>query len=245
MGKLSVVETENIGKNVSIGEFSVVRSGVQLGDNVVIHPHVVIHEGVVIGENVEIFPGTVLGKEPKGAGALARRPQFDKMLTIGSDCCIGPHAVVYYDVRIGNNTLIGDGASIREKCQIGSWCVIGRNVAINYNSKVGDRTKIMDLAIVTGNCIVGDDVFISLSVVMANDNIPGMRVYNENRIKGPIIHNRAVIGAGATLLPGITVGENAMVSAGAVVTKDVAAGVLVMGVPARAVRGVDRHPGEA
>jgi len=132
--------------------------------------------------------------------------------------------------------LIGDGASIREKCRIGSRCIISRYVTINYNTRIGDRTKIMDLTHITGNCTIGNDVFISLTVGMTNDNVPGAGVYDEARIKGPIICDDVFIGAGATLLPGIKIGEKAVIGAGAVVTKDVDAGKVVMGVPAKEVK---------
>ena len=76
ISKLAVVETDRIGSNVTIAEFSVVRKGVVLGDDVIIHPHVVIESGVTIGKGTEIFPSTYLGKEPKGAGATARNLDF-------------------------------------------------------------------------------------------------------------------------------------------------------------------------
>jgi acetyltransferase-like isoleucine patch superfamily enzyme len=136
--------------------------------------------------------------------------------------------VIFYDVEIGENTLIGDGASIREQCRIGSRCIISRYVTINYNTHIGDRTKIMDLTHVTGNCSIGNDVFISITVGMTNDNMPGRGTYDENRVKGPTIHDGAVGGAGATLLPGIVIGKSAIVGAGTVVSRDVAAGDVVM-----------------
>lgn len=235
----AVVQTADIGENVQIDEFAVIREGVKIGGNVVIHPHVVINSGVILGDGVEVFSGAVIGKEPKGAGALARTPQFERRIIIGPNCSIGPHAVIFYDVEIGSNTLIGDGASIREQCRIGSRCIISRYVTINYNTRIGDRTKIMDLTHVTGNCTIGDDVFVSITVGMTNDNMAGSGGYQEERVKGPTICNRAVIGAGATLLPAITIGEMAVVGAGAVVTRDVPPGVVVMGIPARVVRQVE------
>lgn len=228
----AVVDASEIGDGVTVGEFAVVRDGAHLGDGVIIHPHVVIEDGVTVGAGAEVFPGAFLGKEPKGAGAVSRQPQFERKLVVGAGSSIGPHAVLFYDVEIGEETLLGDGASIREGCRVGCGCLISRYVTINYDSSVGDRTKIMDLTHVTGKCRIGSDVFISVMVGMTNDNNVGARGYVEETTRGPVIEDRAMIGAGATLLPGVTIGNGAIVAAGAVVTKDVSACTMVAGVPA-------------
>jgi acetyltransferase-like isoleucine patch superfamily enzyme len=233
---MAVVQTDDIGDNVIIHEFAVVRRGVRIGNNVVIHPHVVIESDVTIGDNVEIFPGTYIGKVPKGAGALARTPIFAPDISIGRDCALGPNAVIYCDVEIGVGTLIGDGASIREQCKIGDHCVVGRYVTIGYNTIIGDRVKIMDLSHVVGKSIVGNDVFISMCVGTSNDNALGKNGYDEDRIWGAKIEDGAAIGLGASLLPNITIGAHAIVGAGALVSKDVKPDSLVMGVPAREIK---------
>ncbi len=231
----SIVETETIGNNVIIMEFAVVRQGVIIGNDVIIHPNVVIESGVVIDSNVEIFPGTYIGKVPKGI-ALARQPEYIEHVVIGANCCIGPNAVIYYDVEIGENTLVGDGASIREQCRIGSGCTVGRYVTINYATTIGNGTKIMDLTCITGKCKIGSNVFVGHCVVSANDNAIGKLGYEDSRIKGPTIEDGASIGIGAILLPDITIGENAVVGAGSVVTKDVPESAVVMGIPAKVIR---------
>src|SRR4051812_47901155 len=133
ISKMAVVETDEVGTHSTIAEFAVIRKGAKLGQNVVIHPFVVIEAGVSLGDGVEVFPGTHIGKEPKGAGAVAREPVFNRHVDIGAHCCVGPNAVIYSDVRIGESTLIGDGASIREKSRIGSKSIIGRHVTIGYD----------------------------------------------------------------------------------------------------------------
>lgn len=238
INRLSVVETEDIGSNVDIREFSIVRPGVRIGDNVCIHPHVVINSGVVIGDGVEVFPGAYIGKPPKGAGATARPISFTPKVEIGNDCSIGPNVVVFYDVTIGNHTLLGDGASLRERVRVGHHCLISRYVTVNYNTVIGDHTRIMDMTHLTGNCRIGNNVFISVLVSSTNDNVVVTRQYEDEQIFGPQVEDDATIGAGACLLPGVRIGRGAFVGANAVVTKDVQPYDLVMGVPARVVKNL-------
>jgi acetyltransferase-like isoleucine patch superfamily enzyme len=185
-----------------------------------------------------VFHAALIGKEPKGAGATARQPEFNRMIAIGDGCSIGPHSVIFYDVQIGSQTLLGDGASIREKCRIGSKCIVSRYVSINYDTTVGDRTKIMDNSHITGNMRIGNDVFISTMVATANDNV--IWAGYGDHIIGPIIEDGAAIAAGAILLAGVTIGKNAMVGAGSVVTKSVEPDSLVVGIPARFVKHISR-----
>ena len=85
--------------------------------------------------------------------------------------------MIYYDVEIGEHTLIGDGASIREQCRIGAYCIVGRYIPINYNTSVGKKTKIMDLPHVTGNCTIGNEVLITMMITTKNDNALGAKGY--------------------------------------------------------------------
>jgi len=219
-----------IESNVTIGPYSIIGKST-IGAGSVVHPHVVIADGVQLGNRVEVFPGAFLGKEPKGAGAIARQPEFVRSVVIGDDCSIGPNSVIYFDVVIGKNTLIGDGASIREQCRIGSFCILSRYVTLNYNAKIGDRTKVMDGSHITGNSEIGSDVFISVLVGTTNDNV--VRNGYGAHIAGPTIKDCVVVGVGACFLPGVVVGEGATVGAAALVTKDVDPESIVFGTPAK------------
>ena len=217
---------------MSISHLASIHPGAILGEGCVVHPFVVVGDGARLGDYVELFPGAVVGREPKGAGATSRSPAFERSVEIGDGCSIGAGAVVYYDVRIGQGTLIGDNASIREGTRIGNSCILSRCVTVNYSAVIGDRVKIMDSSHITGNMVVEDDVFISVLVSSTNDNSIGARAYSDGML-GPVIRRGVRVGSGAALLPGVEIGEDAVVAAGAVVTNDVAAGAVVMGCPAR------------
>jgi acetyltransferase-like isoleucine patch superfamily enzyme len=231
----AVVETDALGSGVTIGEFAVVRTGAVIGDGAVVHPHVVIESGAQIGEETEVLPGCHIGRAPKAVGAISRDPDYRQQLVIGANCSIGANAVIYYDTEIGPETLVGDGASIRELSRVGSRCVVGRGVTLDRDCHLGDGTRVMDKAHLTGNMRIGKDVFISTGVVSTNDSTFGRVVGGEEKVKGPTIEDEASIGAGASLLPGVVIGRGAIVGSGAVVTKDVEPGTLVMGIPARPV----------
>ena len=231
MSSLAVIESDQIGENVEIREYAIVRRGAIIGENVIIHPFVIIEPGVRIGNNVEIFPGAYIGKPPRGVGAMTRPMNFAAQVHVGDGCVIGPNAIIYYDVEIGVNTLISDGASIREESKIGSRSIIGRYVTVNYATMIGNDVKVQDHTWLAGNMRIGDKVFISGGVTSANDNLMGASGYDKDQV-GPQIENGVRIGVGAILLPKVIIGENALIAAGAVVTKDVPAGDSVKGVPA-------------
>ena len=228
-----MVETDSIGADASIGEFAVIRAGAEIGANVVVHPHVVIESDVSVGAGTEILPFSYLGRAPKAVGSIAREPTAGTAVSIGAGCSIGPHAVIYCDTEIGDETLVGDGASIRELCRVGSACVVGRLVTLDRDVHMGDRSRTLDKAYLTGGMRVGEDVFIAASVVSANDRTFGADGYRAENLAGPIIEDGAKIGGGVSLLPGVVVGAGAIVGSGAVVTRDVAPGTRVFGIPAR------------
>lgn len=229
----AIVETDAIGEGVSVGEFCIVRAGAVLGDGVTVLPHAIVEGGVEIGAGTDVQPRAYVGRRPRAAGVISRPPAFEERLRIGAGCAIGVNAVIYHGVEIGADTLVGDHASIREGARIGSRCVLGRATVVDREVRVGDRTIVMFTGVFASKSVIGEDVFIAPGVVTTNDNALGAHGWVEEETAGATIEDGAKIGANVTLLPGVRIGRGAIVGAGSVVTRDVAAGVTVMGNPAR------------
>lgn len=208
---------------------------VRLGKRVRVGQHCVIHERTVIGDDVEIQDFAVIGKLPRSPGT-SRIPVLDHYnpVTIGNRSMIGTFAIIFAGARIGANCLIGDQAQVRENCYLGDFSTIGSHVTVNVSTRIGEHTKIQTGCHLTGYMEIGDYVFFGAEVTTTNDKSMGRTCEG----KGPIIRRGARIGSNATLLPGITIGEEAIVGAGAVVTKDIPPRKIVVGVPARIVKDV-------
>jgi acetyltransferase-like isoleucine patch superfamily enzyme len=134
--------------------------------------------------------------------------------------------------------ILGDQSCVRERVTVGDDVVIGRGSLVENDTTIGALTKIQADAYITAYSTLEDNVFIAPCVVTTNDNFMGRTEKRHELVKGPTIRRGARIGGGAILCPGIEVGEEAFVGAGAVVTKDVPARKLVVGNPARVLRDV-------
>ncbi len=211
--------------------------GVELPDQVELGGHVVIHAGTILGDGVRIQDGVVLGK-PVALGPRSRastEPPDPLRVEAGATICAG--AIVLAGVRIGPGVVVGDQAHVRERATVGERSVIGRGSAVENDAVVGARVKIQTGCYLTARTIVEDDVFVAPGVTTTNDHTMG-RHGEEQELGGPILRRACRVGGGAVLLPGVEVGEEAFVAAGAVVVRDVAERAVVMGVPAREVRTV-------
>jgi UDP-2-acetamido-3-amino-2,3-dideoxy-glucuronate N-acetyltransferase len=133
---------------------------------------------------------------------------------------------------VGERTLAWHYSRILAKCVIGEDCSIGGGTEIGRGSQIGNRSRIGANVFLPPKSIIGEDVFVGPGVVCTDDKHP--RCGNsEYTAQPPTIKDGASIGAGAILLPGVVIGVNARVAAGAIVTKDVADGECVLGTPAR------------
>ena len=151
----------------------------------------------------------------------------------------GRHCEIFDDVEIGEGTRVGNFVMIRSGTVIGTGCTIGSYVDIEGDARIGNAVSLQSSCYVTRGVIIEDEVFCGPRVTMLNDKrISYRRSAIAFERKPPRILRAARIGGGAILCPGVTIGENAVVGAGSVVTRDVPARMVVMGNPARAVRPV-------
>lgn len=235
-----------VAAGVFFGQNAVLHDGVAVGAGSRIGANVVLHPGTRIGAGVTVHDNAVLGRLPQGTRNLKRSAgEALPPLVVGDGSVIGAGAVIYAGTTLGEEVLVGDLAGIREGCNIGDLSVIGRGVTINCRAVIGKRVKIMDLSHVTADSLIEDDVFISLLVGMANDPTMGRRPDGvPGDYRGPVIRRRAAIGAGVTLLPGVEVGEGAMVAAGSLVHRSVPAWTSAAGAPVRMLGDVPDKPDE-
>lgn len=149
-------------------------------------------------------------------------------------------ADVSQEAEIGEGCKIWHGAQIREGAKLGENCIVGKNVYIDINVAIGDNCKIQNNACVYHGVSLADGVFVGPFACFANDHFPRainsdgtLKSESDWTVSPTVVKKGAAIGAHATILPGVTIGEWAMIGAGSVVTKDVPAYALVYGNPAR------------
>jgi acetyltransferase-like isoleucine patch superfamily enzyme len=197
-----------------------------------------VYAGTLVGEGCRVGDNAVLGKQPVlSPRSTARRDPLPP-LVLGAGTVVSTGAIVFAGTTIGAGCIVGDQACIRERVTIGDAVVIGRGALVENDVAIGDRTKIQANAYVTAYSILEADVFLAPCVVTTNDNFMGRTEERHALRRGPTIRRGARIGGGAVLLPGVEIGEEAFVGAGAVVLRDVPPRAVVVGNPARQIRVV-------
>jgi acetyltransferase-like isoleucine patch superfamily enzyme len=206
--------------------------------NAEIAPSAIVFPGTVVGEGCRILDYAVVGKQPTLSPRSTAKREELRPTELGAGTVVSTGAIVFAGTRIGERVVVGDQACVRERVEVGDDVVIGRGSLIENDTTVGALTKIQANAYITAYSTLEDNVFIAPCVVTTNDNFMGRTERRHEVIKGPTIRRGARIGGAAVLCPGVEVGEEAFVGAGAVVIRDVPPRVVVVGNPARILRDV-------
>jgi acetyltransferase-like isoleucine patch superfamily enzyme len=211
--------------------------GVEVPESVEIGGHVVIHAGTVIGEGARLQDAAVVGK-PVALGPRSTAPrEAPPAAQIGERATVCAGAVVVAGARVGAGAIIGDQSHVRERTGIGEGTVIGRGSAVDNDVAIGSRVRIQTGCYITAHSTIEDDVFVAPGVTLTNDHTMA-RHGPDHEVRGATLRRACRVGGGVVVLPAIEIGEEAFVAAGALVTRDVPARGVAIGVPARVVREV-------
>ena len=203
-----------------------------------VHPTAIVYPGTVLGEGAKVLEYAVVGKQPSlSPRSTAKREELPPA-EIGEGTIVSTGAVVFAGAKVGARVILGDQSCVRERVVVGDDVVIGRGSLVENDTTIGAMTKIQAEAYITAYSTLEEHVFVAPCVVTTNDDFMGRTERRHELIKGPTIRRGARVGGGAVLLPGVEIGEEAFVGAGAVVTKDVEPRMLVVGNPARVLRPV-------
>lgn len=203
---------------------SILGKNVKLGRNVRIGPFSIIHDNVELGDDVEVGSYSEIGM----ATPLAKTNE----LKIGAGAIIRSHTVIYTGSSIGRDLRTGHRVTIRENMKIGNGFQIGTLGDIQGDATIGDYVKCHSNVHICKTAMIEDCVWVFPFVVLTNDPHPPSEV-----LDGPTIKRYAVIATMSVVLPGVTVGEGALIGAHSLVRSDVEADTVCAGVP-----GKDRGP---
>jgi acetyltransferase-like isoleucine patch superfamily enzyme len=203
-----------------------------------VHPTAVVYPGTVLGDGVRVLEYAVVGKQPTLSPRSTARREPLPPAELGEGTVVSTGAVVFAGTRVGARVIVGDQACIRERCELGDDVVVGRGSLVENDTTIGRLTKIQAGAYITAYSTLEDNVFIAPCVVTTNDDFMGRTEARHALVRGPTIRRGARVGGGAVLCPGVEIGEESFVGAGAVVVQNVAPRSLVVGNPARHLRDV-------
>jgi acetyltransferase-like isoleucine patch superfamily enzyme len=203
-----------------------------------IHPTAIVYPGTRLGEGVRVLENAVVGKQPALSPRSTAKHEALGPTEIGDETIVSTGAIVFAGSRIGARVILGDQTCVRERVTIADDVVLGRGSLVENDTTIGAMTRIQAEAYITAYSVLEEDVFVAPCVVTTNDNFMGRTERRHELVHGPTIRRGARIGGGAILCPGIEIGEEAFVGAGAVVTKDVPPRSVVVGNPARVLREV-------
>lgn len=248
--ELTAVELDRAGllhadRNAVISRFAVFVAVDELGTSrsVVIHsgamigPFAVVHGGTVISEGARIEEHAVLGKPELGYAVGQTHPGAGGETVIGAGAVVRSGAIVYADVQVGVNTLVGHHTLLRTAVRVDAETQLGHHLTIERATRIGREVRCSPGSHITSATVLADRVFLGAGVRTINDKTLTWRdPHRRPTLAAPRFGTGAKVGSGSVVLAGVRVGEHAMIGAGSLVTHDIPPGALAFGHPAR-VRG--------
>lgn len=229
---MRISATAIIGKNVVIKEGVIIEDHVVIGDNSYIDYGTIIKENVTVGNNSFIGANCILGEYL--VDFFQNRENAVHPLIIGEGALIRSGSIIYGDSVFGRSLQTGHRVTIREKTTVGDCVSIGTLSDIQGDCVIGDYVHMHSNVHIGQKSIIGNYVWIFPYVVLTNDPTPP----SEN-LKGVKIDDFACVCTHTVVLPGVHIGKDALVGAGANVTKDVPERMVAVGNPAKAVKAVE------
>lgn len=202
-----------------------------ISDSAIIYPNVEFGEGCIVE------PFAIVGQPPRG------HEPGDVPTRIGRGACIRSHTVIYAGNVIGDRFQCGNKANIRESNEIGDDVSVGTLSVVEHHVKIAPRVRIHTQVFIPEYTTLDDESWVGPNVVFTNAKYPRSPSVKDELL-GAHVERRAMIGANSTLLPGIRIGEHALVGAGSVVTEDVPPYQVWVGNPARFLKQIERIPYE-
>ena len=194
-----------------------------------------VYKNVKLKKGYRMEDFVIIGKPPDG------EKDGESETVLGVNAVIRSHTVIYSGNIIGDDFKTGHHVMIRENNIIGDNVSIGTHTVLEHDVKIGNNVRVHSNVFIPEYSILEDYCWIGPNVVFTNALYPLSKGVKEN-LKGPLIKKGAIIGANSTILPGVTIGENSLIGAGSVVTRDVGNNVVVAGNPAKVINNIANLP---
>ena len=226
-----------IGKNVKmgvdvvVGHNCIIEDGVIIGDNAFIDSNSTIRNGVTIGKGAFIGSNCIIGEYWMDY-CLDRQTHVHPLI-IGDNALIRSGSIIYAGSTIGDDFQTGNQVTIREKAEIGNHVSIGTLSDIQGNCRIGNYVRLHSNVHIGQLSVIDDFVWIFPYVVLTNDPTPP----SEN-FAGVHVHSFAIIATGSIIMPGLDIGQDSLIGAGAIVTKPVESYAVAVGNPAKTISDV-------